>query len=94
MIIRPSTQLWTLSEDSSEYERFMNLLRGRLSNSLDSDVVNAHTLSHGLEQISFKDRIEIIHDGSDIRKSYSQKMPNLAKVRSLDGRIINGRIGS
>lgn len=90
MFISPSTQLWTLSHDSTEYERFRNLLSGRLSNSIDSDTINAHTLCRGLERIRFKDRIEIIHDGCDIRKLYSQSLPNLAKVLSLDGKIING----
>lgn len=40
--------------------------------------------------MSVDKRVELIHDGCDIRKAYSKSLPNLAKVRSLDGDIING----
>lgn len=85
-----TTQLWTMSSDGLEYERYKNLLSGRLINSLSPEGIDAQTLCRGLENVAFKNRIEIIHDGCDIRKQYSKKLPNLAKVRDLDGDIVNG----
>jgi hypothetical protein len=90
MLTNQNTQLWTLSADSSEYERSKNLLSGRLKNSLNPDAINAETLAAGLSGLSVDKRVELIHDGCDIRKAYSKSLPNLAKVRSLDGDIING----
>lgn len=85
-----STKLWSLSSDSNEYERFLNLLSGRLKNSLTPDSINAQTLRAGLSNLSFKTRVEVIHDGSDIRKPYSKALPHLAKVKSLEKQTING----
>ncbi len=85
-----STKLWSLSSDSNEYERFLNLLSGRLKNSLTPEAINEQTLQAGLSHLSFKNRVEVIHDGSDIRKPYSKELPYLAKVKSLEKQIING----
>lgn len=85
-----TTKLWSLSSDSNEYERFLNLLSGRLKNSLTPEAINEQTLQAGLSHLSFKNRVEVIHDGSDIRKPYSKELPYLAKVKSLEKQIING----
>lgn len=85
-----STKLWSLSSDSNEYERNLNLLSGRLKNSLTPEGINQQTLRAGLSNLSVKNRVEIIHDGSDIRKPYSKNLPHLTKVKSLEKQIING----
>jgi hypothetical protein len=85
-----STQLWSLSSDSKEYERNLNLLSGRLKNSLNPEAINEQTLRAGLSNLSFKNRVELIHDGSDIGKPYSKELPHLAKVQSLEKRMVNG----
>jgi hypothetical protein len=85
-----ANQLWTMSQDANQFERFRNLLSGRLLNSLNPDQINEQTMRAALAQAHFKNRIELIHDGSDIRKPYARKLPNLTKVRSLEGDLING----
>lgn len=87
---KQDTKLWTLSSDSAHYERNHNLLNGRLKNSFDPDIINQHTQQNALANLTVKEHIEIVHDGSDIRKPYSRKLPHLAKVRDLNGHIING----
>ena len=81
-----STKLWSLSSDSNEYERNLNLLSGRLKNSLTPEGINEQTLGAGLSKLSFKNRVEVIHDGSDIRKPHSKVLPHLTKVKSLENR--------
>jgi hypothetical protein len=85
-----STKLWSLSSDPNEYERNLNLLSGRLKNSLTPEGINEQTLRAGLSNLSFKNRVEVIHDGSDIRKPYSKLLPHLTKVKSLEKQTING----
>ena len=72
MKIGKSTQLWSLSSDYSEYERNLNLLSGRLKNSLTPEAINEQILRAGLSNLLVKNRVEVIHDGSDIRKPYSK----------------------
>ena len=90
MKIGQSTQLWSLSSDSNEYGRNLNLLNGRLKNSLTPEGINEQTLRAGLSNLSVKDRVEVIHDGSDIRKPYSKLLPHLTKVKSLEKQMVNG----
>lgn len=90
MLTSQHTQLWAMSSDSNEYERFRNLLSGRLKNSVTPESINAQTLAMGMSKVGFKDCIELVHDGSDIRKPHSKSLPDLGKVRDLDGDIING----
>jgi hypothetical protein len=85
-----STKLWSLSSDPNEYERNLNLLSGRLKNSLTPEGINEQTLRAGLSKLSVKDQVEIIHDGSDIRKPYSKLLPHLTKVKSLEKQMVNG----
>ena len=85
-----STKLWSLSSDPNEYERNLNLLSGRLKNSLTPEGINEQTLRAGLSKLSVQDRVEVIHDGSDIRKPYSKTLPHLTKVKSLEKQMING----
>jgi hypothetical protein len=85
-----STKLWSLSSDSTEYERNLNLLNGRLKNSLTPEGINEQTLQAGLSKLSVKDLLEVIHDGSDIRKPYSKVLPHLTKVKSLEKQMVNG----
>lgn len=87
---KQDTKLWTLSTDSAHYERNHNLLSGRLKNSFNPDTINLHTQQNALANLTLKEYVEIAHDGSDIRKPYSQKLPQLAKIRDLNGHIING----
>lgn len=52
--------------------------------------INEQTLRAGLSKLSVQDRVEVIHDSSDIRKPYSKTLPHLTKVESLEKQMING----
>lgn len=90
MVSERSTKLWSLSDDPNQYQRYVNVLSGELKNSLTPELINQQTLAAGLSKLVAKNRVEIIHDGSDIRKPYSKTLPHLAKVKSLEKQIING----
>lgn len=79
-----------MSHDAQQFERFRNLLSGRLANSLTPEQINQQTTQAALNSACFNECVEVIHDGSDIRKPYSQQLPNLTKVRSLSGTLVNG----
>jgi hypothetical protein len=68
----------------------LNLLSGRLKNSLTPEGINEQTLRAGLSNLLFKSSVEVIHDSSDIRKPYSKKLPHLTKVKSLEKQMVNG----
>ncbi|HCF28172.1 MAG TPA: hypothetical protein DEV81_13445 [Cyanobacteria bacterium UBA11049] len=84
------TKVWSLSQDAHEYERIKNLLSGRLANSFTPEQINAHTLKESLEHLQVKANLEVIHDGSDIRKPYSKALPHLTSVKALNGDWVHG----
>jgi hypothetical protein len=84
------TQIWTLSGDASTYERTKNLLNGRLANSFSPEQINAHTQERSLANLLVKNSLDVLHDGSDIRKPYSKALPHLTSVKALDGHWVNG----
>lgn len=90
MATQQSPQLWALSERASDYERNRNLLSGRLKNSLTPEAINAQTMALGISKLDLTSRVEVVHDGCDIRKEHSRSLPNLTKVRALDGDMVNG----
>jgi hypothetical protein len=59
-------------------------------NILDDEKISAALLENGVAKLANKDELLILHDGSDIRKRYANKLEDLGKVRALDGSIING----
>jgi hypothetical protein len=79
-----------MSQDHNQYERFHNLISGRLTKSIAPEQINQQTTQAALAKAQFSQVVEVIHDGSDIRKHDAKKLPNLAKVRSREGGIING----
>lgn len=79
-----------MSQDPNQFERFRNLLAGQLKNTLTPEQINQQTTQAALTQARFANVVEVIHDGSDLRKPHARKLPNLAKVRNLEGNIING----
>jgi len=84
------TQLWTLSADAQTYERTKNLLNGRLANSFSPEQLNACTLEQSLASLPVKTSLDVVHDGSDIRKPYSKALPHLTSVKNLEGDWVNG----
>ena len=59
---------------------------------LDAEAIIAVLREEGVARLSESDRDELwlIADGSDLRKPHAQEMPDLMKVRELDGRLVPG----
>lgn len=83
-------KIWTLSADSNEYERYERLLEASNKHHLSVSTLNECLLSQGKKGLQGSKSITLIHDPSEIRKSYSENMENLTKVMSLDQQIVNG----
>ena len=54
MKIGQSIKLWSLSTDSNEYELNLNLLSGRLKNSLPPEAIKEQILRAGLSNLLVK----------------------------------------
>jgi len=85
-----SIQLWKLSEDNKEYERFKTMLSGHLKNSINLTQLNVSLLADKADSLRGKPYVVVIHDGSDIRKPESKKLESLGWVKDLDGKWIRG----
>lgn len=85
-----SIQLWSISTDSNEYERFHNLISGQMVNTLDLELLNKHLLINSVSSQQGQCRVVVVHDGSDIRKPESERLEYLGWVQALDGRWIKG----
>lgn len=85
-----TTQLWTLSENTQEYNRFVNLLNGELKNGLTPEMINDSLLKSSVSNIKFNKTLYIIHDGCSILKPESKVQKDLHKVKNLDNNFVNG----
>lgn len=79
--------------DSSDYtERRLRRLvhdKNKRASLNQSDL--SHTLTaQGAQFLHDAESVEVIVDGSDLRKPQSQKLPNLDHVRDLQGHMVNG----
>lgn len=90
IVAEQTGQLWNLSEDKKQYDRFISLLNGSLKTVVDVSKLNISMLQNNQAEFRNNDCLIILHDGSDIRKKYSEELECLDKVRDLDGNIING----
>jgi hypothetical protein len=82
--------IWTLSRDKAEFDRFKGLLSGSLLNSIQAEGLNEVLLEQAKSVVAGKQSMVLVHDICDIRKQYSQSMEELGKVRDLAGNWING----
>jgi len=80
-----SIQLWKISKNSKEYQRFHNLIKGKLVNTLDVKTLNKNLLINSISCLKCQYRVVVIHDGSEIRKPENQELENIGFVQSLDG---------
>ena len=85
-----SIQLWKISKNSKEYQRFHNLIKGELVNTLDVKTLNKNLLINSISCLKGQYRVVVIHDGSEIRKPESKELENIGFVQSLDGTWIKG----
>lgn len=83
-------QIWTLSSDRNEYERYKNLLGKDSTVEILEKSIRTYLGTQSTASIKSAPSVIVIHDCSDIRKPYAQQMELLGKVRSLEGDIING----
>jgi len=83
-------RIWSLSSDSNEYERYERLLEGANKHHLRVEDVNKVLLERGEANLHGSKTVLIIHDPSDLRKPYSEQLEGLEKVKSLEGKWING----
>jgi len=83
-------RIWSLSSHSNEYERYERLLGGAGKHHLDIEQMNKVLLDKGKDHLLGMKSVVVIHDPSDIRKPYSEKMEGLSKVQSLEGNWVNG----
>jgi len=90
IISEKKIQLWSISTDKREYERFHNLINGSLVNVLDVDKMNENLLINSVSKLAGELRVVVIYDGSDIRKPESENLENLGLVRALDGKFVRG----
>lgn len=82
--------IWTLSRDKAEFDRFNGLLDGSLLNGIQEKAINEVLLAQAKETVVGKQSMVLVHDICDLRKKYSQSMQELGKVRDLEGHWING----
>jgi len=83
-------QMWKISENSNEYERFHNLINGEMVNTLDVKTLNENLLINSISCLKGQQRVVVIHDGSEIRKPESKQLENIGWVQDLDGTWIRG----
>ncbi|CAN5785866.1 hypothetical protein BH24BAC1_BH24BAC1_35460 [soil metagenome] len=82
-------QIWTLSSDRNEYERFAYQL-GKAEGGLDAGQLNELMLSRSVSHLQGALSVVLVHDGCDLRKPHARQMEGLGKVRSLEGGLVNG----
>lgn len=85
-----SCKIWTLSGDKAEYERFSYLLKKPDEHGINSEAINCLFREDTADALQGQPSVVIVHDSCDIRKPYSQKMEAIDKVRSLEGKVVNG----
>lgn len=80
-------QIYGIAESEAEYKRHKRLLS---SNSFSVKDINEALLKKGAAKMQKEKSVYVIEDGSEIRKKHSKKLDKLMKVRSLDGKLVNG----
>ena len=66
------------------------MIDNSLKSVLDDKKISEALIKNSVEKLNGNKRLYIFSDHSDSRKPYSSKLENIGKVRTLDGRIING----
>lgn len=80
-----------MSDDKAEFRKMRRLVGlEEAKNVIDNQKISEALITNGIMRLAAKDELLILHDGSDIRKKYSQELESIGKVRDLDGQIING----
>lgn len=88
--VAQNCQLYSISKDKNEYVKHCRVLSGELKNVVDVKKLNISMLDNASSFFKDKQYLLNLHDVSSIRKPHSEKLPNLGKVKSLEGNLING----
>lgn len=90
MKITQTCKIWTISDDKKEYERYKYLLEKPEEKGLCVQDINTILQEKAVSSFVGEPYVTIIHDESNIRKEYSEKMECLSKVQSLNSKLVNG----
>jgi hypothetical protein len=81
----------SLAKDAGQRVRRFATGESTQRSQVDADSLTAKLRSRAVEQLSQADTdVWLILDGSDLRKPYAHQMPDLMKVRTLEGRLVPG----
>ena len=91
MLTTADCRLYKMSGDRNEYRRIRRTLTSTTATTeLEKEWINDELLLKLSEKLTDSNEIYLLHDPSDIRKPYANELENLGKVRSLQGKVING----
>jgi len=83
--------MYSSAADVNIYEKIERTLsRDNKMSTIEPKLINESLINKAVEKFTNEPELYLIHDPSDIRKTYSKKAENIGKVRSLDSKIING----
>lgn len=85
-----SCKIWTLSEDKKEYDRYSYLLGKADVKGISIAQTNNILIEKGSASFVGNPYVVLLHDESNIRKAYSEKMEGIDQVKALDGSLVNG----
>lgn len=85
-----SCKIWTLSEDKKAYDRYSYLLKKPDVKGISIAETNKILIEKGAASFIGDPYVVLLHDESNIRKVYSEKMEAISKVKALDGGLVNG----
>lgn len=83
-------KIWTLSEDKKEYDRYSYLLGKADVKGISIAETNNILIEKGAASFVGEPYVVLLHDESNIRKEYSEKMECIGQVKALDGSLVNG----
>jgi len=87
---RKTTQLFAISKDKKEFNRFKSLIDGSLKSILDNEKISEALRENSVAAMSGQKQVILIHDPCDIRKKYSKELENIGNVLDLDKKVVNG----
>jgi hypothetical protein len=91
MLESGTCKVYQMSHQNKEYKRITRTISGENKESnLTPELINDELTTRAIQSLSKENEVILIHDPSDIRKPYAEKMDNLGKVRMLNGDIVNG----
>ena len=80
-----------MSDNKAEFRKLRRMIgEDEAQHVLNDKKISEALFSNGIMKLANKNELLVLHDGSDIRKEYSNQLESIGKVRDLSGDIING----